>query len=56
MEADARQRRLALAALLAGATCIGIAPLWVRLSTVGAVATGFHRMALSWPFLVGWLA
>lgn len=50
-----RQRRLALASLLAGAACIGLAPLWVRLSGIGPVATGFHRMALSWPVLVAWM-
>ncbi|MCC6234774.1 MAG: DMT family transporter [Verrucomicrobiales bacterium] len=38
-------------ALVIGAACIGIAPLWVRWSEVGPVATAFWRLALSLPFL-----
>ncbi len=38
-------------ALVAGATCIGLAPLWVRWSEVGPVATAFWRLALSLPIL-----
>lgn len=49
-------RTRGLAALLLGATCIGIAPVWVRWSEVGAVATAFHRLALALPLLVFWTA
>jgi drug/metabolite transporter (DMT)-like permease len=45
-----------LLALLLGAACIGIAPVWVRWSEVGAVATAFHRLLLALPFLVFWAA
>lgn len=48
--ADAR----GLLALVAGAAMIGLAPLWVRWSEVGPVATAFYRLALALPFLAAW--
>ncbi|MGE3310641.1 MAG: DMT family transporter [Limisphaerales bacterium] len=45
-----------LAALLLGAVCIGFAPLWVRWSETGAVATAFHRLLLALPVLAVWAA
>jgi drug/metabolite transporter (DMT)-like permease len=47
--------RLALPALLTGATVIGLAPIFVRLSEVGPVATAFYRMFLALPVLGCWL-
>jgi hypothetical protein len=44
---------LALAALLAGATCIALSPIWVRLADVGPTASAFWRVALAVPLL--WL-
>lgn len=44
----------ALPALLAGATAIGFAPIFVRLSEIGPVATAFHRLFLSLPVLGLW--
>ncbi|MHC4563592.1 MAG: DMT family transporter [Planctomycetota bacterium] len=48
-----------IAALLAGATSLGMAPIFVRWSRnhggVGAVATGFWRVLLAVPLLIGWL-
>ncbi|MDW8468972.1 MAG: DMT family transporter [Burkholderiales bacterium] len=44
---------LALAALLAGATCIALSPIWVRLADVGPTASAFWRVALAAPLL--WL-
>ena len=41
--------RLALAALLAGAIIIALAPILVRLSDVGSTATGFYRLLLAIP-------
>ena len=41
-------------ALLAGAVAIGFAPIFVRLSEVGPVATAFWRLALALPLL--WVA
>lgn len=41
----------ALAALVAGAVCIGFAPIFVRLIDVGYTAAGFWRVALALPFL-----
>ncbi len=43
-----------LAALLLGAVCIGLAPLWVRWSETGPVATAFHRVLLALPALAFW--
>lgn len=47
---DSRARR-AFAALLLGAGCIALAPIFVRLSEVGSVPTAFWRVALAVPFL-----
>lgn len=46
--------RQALPALLAGATAIGLAPILVRLSEIGPVATAFHRVLLALPVLGLW--
>jgi drug/metabolite transporter (DMT)-like permease len=43
----------ALGALLLGASCIALSPIFVRLSEVGPTATAFWRVALAVPFL--WL-
>jgi len=43
-----------LAALVIGAVCIGFAPLWVRWSETGPVATAFHRLLLALPAIVVW--
>ena len=45
--------RRALAALIAGAICIGFAPIFVRLVDVGYTAAAFWRVVLSLPLL--WL-
>lgn len=44
----------AVAALLLGATCIALSPIFVRLSETGPTATAFWRVALAVPAL--WLA
>jgi drug/metabolite transporter (DMT)-like permease len=44
---------LALGALLAGATCIALSPIWVRVAEVGPTASAFWRVALAVPAL--WL-
>jgi drug/metabolite transporter (DMT)-like permease len=44
---------LALSALFAGATCIALSPIWVRVSEVGPTASAFWRVALAVPLL--WL-
>jgi drug/metabolite transporter (DMT)-like permease len=46
--------RWALVALLAGALLIALAPIFVRLSETGPTATGFWRLALAAPVLIGW--
>jgi drug/metabolite transporter (DMT)-like permease len=43
----------ALVALLAGAICIALSPIFVRLSEAGPTATAFWRVAIAVPFL--WL-
>jgi drug/metabolite transporter (DMT)-like permease len=50
--------RLGLLALILGACAIGFAPIFVRLSEIGPVATGFHRLAWSLPVfaLMAWRA
>ena len=50
-----RTQRIALIALLLGALGIAFAPIFVRLSDVGPVATGFWRMALATPVLALWM-
>ncbi len=51
-----RSRRIALAGLFAGATGIGFAPIFVRLSEVGPVTTAFYRLLLALPVLWLWWA
>jgi drug/metabolite transporter (DMT)-like permease len=41
-------------ALLGGAAAIAFAPIFVRISEVGPLATAFWRLLLAWPFLVFW--
>jgi drug/metabolite transporter (DMT)-like permease len=47
-------RGIALAALFAGAAAIATAPLFVKVSETGPVATAFWRIALALPFLWTW--
>jgi drug/metabolite transporter (DMT)-like permease len=47
--------RLALPALLAGGIAIGFSPIFVRLSELGPIATGFHRLFLALPLLWLWM-
>jgi drug/metabolite transporter (DMT)-like permease len=49
------ERRLALPALLAGGIAIGFSPIFVRLSELGPIATGFHRLLLALPLLWLWM-
>lgn len=51
-----RVRAVALFFLVLGACGIGFAPIFVRLSPVGPVATAFWRLALACPILFLWLA
>jgi drug/metabolite transporter (DMT)-like permease len=46
--------RFALAALLAGTIATGFSPIFVRLTEVGPVATGFWRLGLALPVLWLW--
>src|SRR5688572_18388962 len=48
--------RAGLVALVAGAICIGFAPVLVRLSEVGPSATAFYRLLFALPFLWAWLS
>lgn len=49
--AGAARGGFALAALFAGATCIALSPIWVRLADVGPTASAFWRVALAVPLL-----
>ena len=53
--APAAPAGLALAALLAGAAAIAFAPIFVRTSEVGPVATAFWRVLLALPILWAWM-
>lgn len=44
-------RAPALVALFAGATCIALSPIWVRVAEVGPTASAFWRVALAVPLL-----
>lgn len=44
-------RAYALFALFAGATCIALSPIWVRVAEVGPTASAFWRVALAVPLL-----
>jgi drug/metabolite transporter (DMT)-like permease len=48
-------RKAAVAGLLTGATAIGLAPIFVRLSETGSTATAFWRVTLAVPFLWVWM-
>lgn len=49
-----RRRVMAVGALLAGAVAIATAPLFVKVSEAGPVATAFWRVALALPLLWTW--
>lgn len=52
--AASNTRTLAIAALLAGAACIGTSALFVKVSEAGPVSTAFWRVFLALPFLWLW--
>ena len=54
-EGKADANRLAFILLLAGAACIALSPILVRLSESGPTATAFWRCALAVPALLFWL-
>jgi drug/metabolite transporter (DMT)-like permease len=47
----AKKRKPALLYLVMGAIAIGFAPVFVRLSEVGPISTGFWRVAIAFPIL-----
>jgi len=52
---EPRSRPLALPALVAGGIAIGFSPIFVRLSELGPIATGFYRLFLALPLLWLWM-
>jgi drug/metabolite transporter (DMT)-like permease len=50
-----RPQRLALPALLVGGIAIGFSPIFVRVSELGPIATGFYRLLLALPLLWLWM-
>jgi drug/metabolite transporter (DMT)-like permease len=50
-----RRRALALPVLLVGGIAIGFSPIFVRLSELGPIATGFYRLLLALPLLWLWM-
>jgi uncharacterized membrane protein len=52
---DERAEESRRAGLLTGATAIGLAPIFVRLSETGSTATAFWRVTLAAPFLWVWM-
>ena len=51
-----KQEHVGFLDVFAGAGCIGLAPIWVRLSELGPVSTAFHRLLLALPMLWLWAA
>lgn len=51
---NSRQARFSFLALIGGATGIGFAPVFVRLSETGPTATAFYRLLFALPFLWLW--
>ena len=54
IESALSSRTVALAALVLGAVLIAFAPIFVRISQTGPVATAFWRLALALPALWIW--
>jgi len=54
MKQRLKPEHLGFLSVLAGAGCIGLAPIWVRLSELGPVSTAFHRLLLALPLLWVW--
>jgi drug/metabolite transporter (DMT)-like permease len=54
-KARLQPQRLALPALLGGGIAIGFSPVFVRLSQLGPIATGFYRLLLALPLLWLWM-
>lgn len=52
---QARAVRLSLLALTFGIVGIAFSPIFVRLSLIGPIATGFYRFALALPLLALWM-
>lgn len=52
---ESRKVTTALVALLAGAVCIGLSPILVRLSEVGPTVTAFYRVWLGLPVMGLWM-
>lgn len=50
-----RTVRLSLLALLFGIVGIAFSPIFVRLSLIGPIATGFYRFLLALPLLAAWM-
>jgi len=50
-----RPRHRALPALLLGGVAIGFSPIFVRVSELGPIATGFYRLFLALPLLWLWM-
>jgi drug/metabolite transporter (DMT)-like permease len=48
-------QQLAFPAVLVGGVAIGFSPIFVRLSELGPIATGFHRLFLALPLLWLWM-
>lgn len=48
---DSKKRNLALLYIILGAIAIGFAPIFVRLSEVGPIVTGFWRVTIAFPIL-----
>jgi drug/metabolite transporter (DMT)-like permease len=53
-EAQARTLWIGTLALLAGASCIALAPIMVKLSPLGPQASAFWRLTLALPALAVW--
>ncbi len=50
-----REKAFAVGLTILGASLLGFSPIFVRLSSIGPLSTGFFRFFLAFPFLFSWM-
>jgi drug/metabolite transporter (DMT)-like permease len=50
-----REKAIAVGLTIIGASLLGFSPIFVRLSTIEPLSTGFFRFFLAFPFLFSWM-
>lgn len=54
-DASTREKAIAVSLTIIGAGLLGFSPIFVRLSTIDPLSTGFFRFFLAFPFLFSWM-